>query len=68
MRDILDQLLAMSRRDIRVEPDPARMRAGDIPRYVGDASAAARLIGWRPRRAFDETLRDVLASWRTANG
>lgn len=64
MRDVLDQLLAMSCVRIHVETDPARLRPGDIARYVGDAARAERLIGWRPQRRFEDTLREVLETLR----
>lgn len=64
MQAVLDGLLALSQKPIRVESDPARMRPGDIPRYVGDASAAKRVLGWSPRRPFEATLADVLADQR----
>jgi GDP-4-dehydro-6-deoxy-D-mannose reductase len=64
MQAVLDGLLALSRKTIRIEIDPARMRPGDIPRYVGNAAAAHRVLGWSPRRTFEATLADVLADQR----
>jgi GDP-4-dehydro-6-deoxy-D-mannose reductase len=65
MQAVLDGLLALSHTPIRVETDPARMRPGDIPRYVGDASAAKHVLGWSPQRPFAATLADVLADQRS---
>jgi GDP-4-dehydro-6-deoxy-D-mannose reductase len=65
MQTILDSLLGLSRTPIRVEIDLARLRPGDIPRYVGCAKAAYRLLGWQPRRSFDATLADVLIDQRS---
>ncbi len=64
MQAVLDGLLALSRKSIRVEVDPERMRPGDIPRYVGDASAAHRVLGWSARTPFELTLANVLADQR----
>jgi GDP-4-dehydro-6-deoxy-D-mannose reductase len=36
------------------------MRASDVPRYIGDAARARRLLNWSPRYQMDETLRSVL--------
>ena len=66
VRDILDQLLALSRTRIRAEEDPARMRPSDLPRIVGDAALARRLLGWSPEHRFDETLAGVLEYCRSA--
>ena len=58
--DILEQLLSLSSSDIRVEPDPTRMRPSEVPRFVGDASHARSLLGWAPARSFDLTLSHIL--------
>lgn len=62
--DLLDRLVAKSAAAIRIEPDPARMRPAEIARFYGDASRAAALLGWRPRRDFDATLDALLAEAR----
>ncbi len=64
IESVLDQLLRLSRTQIRVETDPTRLRMGDIPHYVGDAGAAKAALGWSPQRAFETTLADVLADQR----
>ena len=61
--DVLDALLAMAGVQARLETDPARLRASDIPIAVGDSGLAARLLDWRPAIAWDTTLRDVLDDW-----
>jgi GDP-4-dehydro-6-deoxy-D-mannose reductase len=64
MRDLLDQLLAMSRVPIAVALDPARMRPSDTPRYLGSAKLAERLLGWTPSYTIETTLADVLDDCR----
>ena len=66
--DILDGLLAQSRAKITIEQDPARLRSSDLPRIVGDASRARKLLGWAPKCAVDDTLSTVLAYWRERCG
>jgi GDP-4-dehydro-6-deoxy-D-mannose reductase len=58
--EVLDRLLRLARCRINVVEDPARLRPVEIPRAVGDAGLAARLLDWRPRFTLDETLRSVL--------
>lgn len=65
MQAVMDRLTGASRVAITVERDPARLRASDLPRIVGDASRARRLLGWQPRRSLDEALTDVLTACRT---
>jgi GDP-4-dehydro-6-deoxy-D-mannose reductase len=60
MRALLDMLLAMSRVSVAVEPDPARMRASEIPRMVGDPRRAEAELGWRATIGVETTLRDLL--------
>jgi len=64
MRDVLDQLLALSAVPIAVELDPTRMRPSETSRYVGDAALAHRVLGWMPQIAFETTLADVLDDCR----
>ncbi len=62
--EILSRLRAMAKRAIPVEQDPARMRASDIPRAVGDASTIRAVTGWTPEIGLDQTLHDVLEAMR----
>ena len=64
MSDILDQLIGLSLVGIKVELDPARLRPSDLPRIVGDASRARRLLGWQPAHDFRATLLAVLDDCR----
>jgi GDP-4-dehydro-6-deoxy-D-mannose reductase len=61
---VLEGLLRLSRVPIRIERDSERMRASDLPRIVGNAERARRLLGWEPRYSFEQTLADVLADCR----
>jgi GDP-4-dehydro-6-deoxy-D-mannose reductase len=62
--DVLHDLLRLAGVAARIETDAARLRTGDIPRAVGNAALAGRLIGWSPAMAWEQTLRDVLDDWR----
>lgn len=61
---ILDRLLESARTEIRVEPDPGRLRPSDIPRAVGDAGRAHAALGWGARTPLETTLARTLAWWR----
>jgi GDPmannose 4,6-dehydratase len=45
-----------------VEIDPRYLRPTEVDVLCGDASKAARVLGWRPRTTFDELVRIMLAS------
>ncbi len=61
---ILESLLDRSRVQIEVEQDGGRMRPSDIPRMIGDAARAKKILEWSPRHSFDDVVCDVLEDWR----
>lgn len=64
--DVLEQLLALStRRDIKAEQDPQRMRPSDVPVLIGASQKFRSATGWAPSIPFDQTLRDSLDYWRS---
>ncbi len=68
IRELLDRLLAMSQVDVKVEPDPERMRPSDVEILIGDSSKFRADTGWEPQVPFDQTLRDTLDYWRQQLG
>jgi GDP-4-dehydro-6-deoxy-D-mannose reductase len=65
VRSVLDALVARSRVPVRVETDPARMRANDVPVLVGDYSRLSHATAWRPTVSFDQMLDDLMGYWRS---
>ncbi len=64
IREMLDQLLALSRVKVKVEVDPERLRPSDVEILIGDSSKFRADTGWEPRIPFSQTLGDLLAYWR----
>lgn len=64
IRDVLDQLLAMSKARIDIRVDTARLRPNEVPLVVGDSGHARSTLGWEPRIAWEKTLGDVLDGFR----
>lgn len=64
IRDLLDELRAMSPARFSVEHDPARQRASRLPAMVGDPGLAARVLGWANAVPFAATLADILGAAR----
>jgi GDPmannose 4,6-dehydratase len=63
--DMLKHLLSLSaRKDIKVEPDPGRLRPIDADLQVPDTSKFTRHTGWKPEIPFEKTMRDLLDYWR----
>ncbi|KAB2962689.1 MAG: GDP-mannose 4,6-dehydratase [Thermoanaerobaculia bacterium] len=64
IRAMLDQLLALSKVEVKVETDPARLRPSDVEVLLGDASKFRAATGWEPRIALETTIADSLEYWR----
>ena len=64
MQDLLDRLLNLSKCDIQVSFDPARMRESDLPVIIGNSGALRNATGWIPRSNLDVALSDLLNAER----
>lgn len=62
--DVLNELVALSAADIRIEVDAARVRETDIRVACGNAARARERLDWTPVIPWQQTLRDVLDDWR----
>jgi GDP-4-dehydro-6-deoxy-D-mannose reductase len=62
--DILSSLLELAEREIEVAPDPERMRPADVPLLLGDPARIERDLGWKAGRPLQQTLSDILTSFR----
>jgi GDP-4-dehydro-6-deoxy-D-mannose reductase len=62
--DLLRELVAMCRVDVRVDTDPARLRPSDVPRLLGTREKVTRATGWVPEVAIARTLEDILDDQR----
>ena len=63
IRELLDRLIALAEVDVKVEPDPERMRPSDVEILLGDCSKFKADTGWEPEIPFDKTLRDTFDYW-----
>ena len=64
LRAALDHLCSRARADVGWRVDPARLRPGDVPRFVGDPSRLHSMIGWIPSTPIETTLDELLSWWR----
>ena len=66
VQEVAEQLLARSRRRIRLITDPDLVRPVEVPRLVGSYDRLRDATGWTPEIPLADTLRDVLADARAA--
>jgi GDP-4-dehydro-6-deoxy-D-mannose reductase len=64
IRDMLDMLLAESSAMIEIQTNPSLMRPIDIPLVSCNAEKIRARTGWAPSFTIQQTLSDILASWR----
>lgn len=64
MQDILNKLLKLAKKEIKIIEDTKRMRPSEVPITIGDNSKLKELTGWEPKIPLDQTLHDTLEYWR----
>lgn len=67
IRQILDLIISLSEKEIRVEIDPNKIRPVDVPIIEADITKLHELTGWEPRIRLEQTIRDTLDYWRSAD-
>lgn len=58
------QLSQSTRRDIRIETDPERLRPLDADLQLPDTAKFRKHTGWEPQIPFEQTMKDLLEYWR----
>jgi len=64
IKELLDNLLELSSKNIEILKDPQRMRPSDNPVLLGDSAKFRGKSGWEPEIPLAKTLKDVLNYWR----
>jgi GDP-4-dehydro-6-deoxy-D-mannose reductase len=64
LKELLDNLLTLSERSIKVKVASDRLRKNDIPTLRGSNSRAAKELGYHPRYTITVTLADLIGYWR----
>ncbi len=62
--DILEKLIKLAKKEIKVVADPPKLRPVDMPIFVGNNQKLKRVSGWEQNYTLDVTLRDVMEYWR----
>lgn len=61
---MLDKLLALSRKKIKVKISPDLLRPSDVTLQIPDCTKFKKQTGWEPEIPFEKTLLDLLEYWR----
>lgn len=64
IRQILEKVVSMSDREIKVETDPNKIRPVDVPIIEADITKLNELTGWEPEIPIEQTIRETLDYWR----
>jgi len=64
MQEVLDMLLKMTDKKIKITQDPERMRPSDVQVLLGDCSKFMKETGWKPEISYEQTLKETLDYWR----
>lgn len=64
IQKLLEEILKLSTKEIRVETDPAKLRPVDVPVVEADVTKLVKETGWERKYKLEETLRDILGYWR----
>jgi len=62
--DYMNILLAYSKSEIEIRPDPKRLRPSELRLVQGDSSKFREKTGWKPVNEINQTLYDLLEFWR----
>jgi GDP-4-dehydro-6-deoxy-D-mannose reductase len=65
IRDLLEELLLASTVTVSVAVDAARLRPTDVPILHGNCARLRTELGWTPTMSVEQSVRDLLAWWRT---
>jgi len=64
IRAILESLIRISGQDIEIAIDPAKVRPLEVAVAVGNADAAKKAFNWAPTIDIENTITQVLESWK----
>ncbi len=65
MRALLERLVEAFGGHARIDVDPARLRAVDVPVFVADVTRLHEDTGWQPSRQLGQTMDDLAAFYRS---
>ncbi len=64
IREILELVISLSDKDIKVEIDQNKIRPVDVPIIEADIAKIKELTGWVPKIPLQQTIKETLNYWR----
>lgn len=64
IREVLELILSLSKKEIRVETDVNKLRPADVPVIEADITKLNQATGWAPSIPLEQTLKETLDDWR----
>ena len=64
IQEILEKILQLSQKEIRVECDQNKLRPLDLPVMEADIRKLQEVTGWNPQILLEDTIKDILEDWR----
>ena len=64
IQDLLNNILRLSTKEIKVEVDQNKLRPVDVPIVEADVSKLTNDTGWEKKYELESTLKDILEYWR----
>jgi len=64
IHEMLNMLLELTAKDIKIEVDHARLRPSDVTLQIPSTEKFKKVTGWEPEIPFSKTIEDILNYWR----
>lgn len=64
INEILELIISLSDKNIKVETDPNKLRPIDVPIIEADITKLNQLTGWEPEITLKQTILETLNHWR----
>ena len=64
IQEILDMIISLSDKEIKVEIDPNKLRPVDVPIIEADTDKLKRTTGWEQTITLKQTIEETLNYWR----
>ena len=64
IEEVLNTLVDLSYEDIKIEKDLKKMRAAEVPFFIGNCAKLKKATGWQPHYDFKRGMEEVLNYWR----
>ncbi len=64
LADILQQIIELSSKKIRIETDPALLRPNENMTIIGNPTKLQNLTQWQPQISFEQTIQDMIQYYK----